>query len=145
MNVFWRYIMSNSFSIIKRGYEPQQVDAFVRELEETIVSYKMKEQYISQALVESQATSKKIIEEAEICAFQIEKNALIQLEHLKQEINDTKKRLQNFKNEYDTFMNNFKSSFNDNELHTVFDTLAEIATTIDINVKPRKNENDSKE
>lgn len=123
--------MLNSFSMVKRGYEPNEVDTFIRELEEAIVFYKMKEQYISQALVESQIASKKIIEEAEIRAFQIEKKSLIQLEHLKQELNDTKKRLQNFKNEYDTFMNNFKSSFDEDELLSFYDSLDDLSNTID--------------
>lgn len=130
--------MLNSFPMIKNGYEPKEVDAFIRELEETIVFYKMKEQYISQALVESQIASKKIIEEAEIRAFQIEKKALIQMEHLKQELNNTKKRLLNFKNEYDTFMDNFKSSFDKNEMLSFADCLDELATTISTDYKETK-------
>jgi CRISPR/Cas system-associated protein Cas5 (RAMP superfamily) len=121
--------------MVKNGYEPQEVDTFIRGLEEAIVFYKMKEQYISQALVESQIASKKIIEEAEIRAFQIEKKALIQMEHLKQELNNTKKRLLNFKNEYDTFMDNFKSSFSESEMLSFADCLDELATTISTSEK----------
>ncbi|MCT4598846.1 MAG: hypothetical protein N4A50_13340 [Vallitalea sp.] len=127
--------MLNSFPMVKNGYEPQEVDTFIRGLEEAIVFYKMKEQYISQALVESQIASKKIIEEAEIRAFQIEKKALIQMEHLKQELNNTKKRLLNFKNEYDTFMDNFKSSFSESEMLSFADCLDELATTISTSEK----------
>jgi hypothetical protein len=121
--------------MVKNGYEPQEVDTFIRGLEEAIVFYKMKEQYISQALVESQIASKKIIEESEIRAFQIEKKALIQMEHLKQELNNTKKRLLNFKNEYDTFMDNFKSSFSEGEMLSFADCLDELATTISTSEK----------
>lgn len=127
--------MLNSFPMVKNGYEPQEVDTFIRGLEEAIVFYKMKEQYISQALVESQIASKKIIEESEIRAFQIEKKALIQMEHLKQELNNTKKRLLNFKNEYDTFMDNFKSSFSEGEMLSFADCLDELATTISTSEK----------
>ncbi|MCT4542619.1 MAG: DivIVA domain-containing protein [Vallitalea sp.] len=118
--------MSNSFSIVKKGYSKQEVDNFIRELEETIASYKVKEQYISKALVESHVASKRIIEEAEIHAFEIEKDALIQLEHLKLELNNTKKRLETFKNDYDTFTHNFKISFSDNELIDVIETIEEL-------------------
>ncbi|GMQ58784.1 hypothetical protein AN1V17_31800 [Vallitalea sediminicola] len=128
--------MSNSFSIIKKGYSQQEVDACILELEEAIDTYKSKEQYISQALVESHITSKKIIEEAEISAFEIEKDALIQLEHLKHELDSTKRRLESFKNDYDIFIEHFKSSFTDNELQAVLETIDEIDNLIS---DPKKN------
>ncbi|QUH30391.1 hypothetical protein [Vallitalea guaymasensis] len=122
--------MSNSFSIIKKGYSPQEVDDFIMELEDAIDDYKLKEQYISQALVESHITSKQIIEEAEIRAFEIEKDALIQLEHLKHELDNTKKKLETFKNDYDIFIEHFKNSFTDTELQTILDTIDEIDNII---------------
>lgn len=115
--------MSNTFSIIKKGYSPQEVDDYLIQLEETIDNYKLEEQYISQALVESHITAKKIIEEAEIKAFEIEKDALIQLEHLKHELENTKKKLESFKNDYDIFLERFKDSFTSNELQNVVDTI----------------------
>lgn len=127
--------MPNSFSIIKKGYAPQEVDRYIRELEESIASYKANEQYISSALVESHITSKQILEDAEIRAFEIEKDALIQLEHFKHELNHTKKRLQSFKNDYDTFIGNFKVSFNDSEIASVMNTLGELSDKIDKHVK----------
>ena len=131
--------MSNTFSIIKKGYSTQEVDDYLIELEKTIDNYKLEEQYISQALVESHITAKKIIEEAEISAFEIEKDALIQLEHLKHELENTKKKLESFKNDYDIFLERFKDSFTTNELQGVVDTINQLDESISpSNTKTKK-------
>lgn len=110
-------LMTKSFKLSKRGYAPKEVQAYINELEAVINQYKSKEQYISTALVDSHMASKNILEEAEIHAFEIEKDALVELEQFKEGLNLTKKRLISFKNDYDTFVGNFQSSLRSIELH----------------------------
>ncbi|QUI24590.1 hypothetical protein HZI73_20790 [Vallitalea pronyensis] len=109
--------MTKSFKISKRGYAPEEVQAYIDELEAVIDQYKSKEHYISTALVDSHMASMTILEEAEIHAFEIEKNALVELEHFKEALDLTKKRLLSFQNDYDTFVGNFKSSMETIQLH----------------------------
>ncbi len=116
--------MTKSFKFCKRGYAPDEVETYINELEVVIDQYKSKEHYISTALVDSHIASRNILEEAEIHAFEIEKDALIQLELFKEELNLTKKRLTSFKNDYDTFVGNFQSSLEAIELHEAACSLA---------------------
>lgn len=123
--------MPKSFTISKRGYAPEEVLAYITELEEVIEQFKSKEHYISTALVDSHIASQDILEEAEIHAFEIEKDALIQLERFREELDETKKRLGSFKNDYDTFVGNFRSSLEALELGEAATTLATLEKGLD--------------
>lgn len=123
--------MATSFTMVKKGYEPKEVQEYIRLLEKELESYKNKEQFISQALVEAQVSAKNVIEQAEQQAIQIEEDAFSKLEHVKEKIEQSKEKLYKFQDDYSSFIKRFSSSFNDEELNKLLTSLDSVYATLE--------------
>ncbi len=124
--------MNQSFTVVKKGYDQKEVTKYILQLESELNRYKEKEEHISKALVEAQSSSTRIIQDAELQAKNIEINALAQLEHLRNQIQSTKEKLENFQIRYNQFIQRFTLSFNDDDLNSLFSALDTIAATLEV-------------
>jgi len=75
-----------SFSIVKRGYDPHEVDSYIERLEQIIKSYKDKDNSINNAIVSAQVAADNILKNAHLEITEIrahQRGTLIDLHTLK--------------------------------------------------------------
>lgn len=135
--------MATSFTMIKKGYDPQEVQNYISLLEKQLAEYKSKEQFISQALVEAQVSAKNVIQQAETQAAQIEKDALEKLQNVRDKIHQSKEKLYQFEEDYSSFIKRFSSSFSEDELNKLLSSLDRIYTTLEVSGQDGEEELDS--
>ncbi len=124
--------MATSFNMIKKGYDPKEVQDFIGLLEKELAEYKSKEQFISQALVEAQVLAKNVIGQAEDQATLIEKDALEKLQSVRSKIHESKDKLFQFEEDYSSFIKRFSASFGEEELNKLINSLDNIYATLEV-------------
>ncbi len=123
--------MNKTFPIVKKGYDPQQVDTYIAELEEVIKSYKEKDVAIKNALVNAQIAADNIVKNAEIEADTYKLKAMEKLVNIKKSVSEQKNHLDNFKNDYNRLIQKYLKDFNDYELVSVENKVDELSDYID--------------
>lgn len=118
--------MAKAFDIVKKGYNPQQVDEYVRELEEVIKSYKEKDIAIKNALVNAQIAADNIVKNAEIEADTYRVKAYEKLAHIKNSVNQQKNYVDNFKNDYNRLVSKYLKDFNDFDVVSIENKIDEL-------------------
>lgn len=124
--------MATSFNMIKKGYDPKEVQDYISLLEKELAEYKSKQQFISQALVEAQVSAKNVIKQAEDQATQIERDALDKLQSVRDKIHESKEKLFQFEEDYASFIKRFSASFSEEELNKLLNSLDSIYTTLEV-------------
>lgn len=124
--------MATSFTMIKKGYDPNEVQEYISLLEKELAEYKSKEQFISQALVEAQVSAKNVIQQAKEQAQQIEKDAIEQLQSVREKIHESKDKLFQFEEDYASFIKRFAASFSEEELNKLLNSLDSIYATLEV-------------
>lgn len=103
--------MAVKFSVVKKGYEPKEVEAYIEKLEASIDEYRQKEGAISNALISAEAASKQIIKAAEEKArdiiVQAQDEMTEEITSVEKMIASEKKALDEFCSEYDTIVKNY--------------------------------------
>lgn len=130
--------MKTSFNLVKKGYDPEEVQEYIQLLDKEIKTYKDKEQFISSALVEAQITAKNIIEDAKKQAQKIEDDAVDKLKDIKNKIEKSKEKIYQFQEDYTNFTKRFEASFNETELNKLLTSLDSIYTSLEVNQPKEK-------
>jgi DivIVA domain-containing protein len=131
--------MSTSFNMVKKGYDPKEVQEYIQLLEKELATYKDKEEFISRALVEAQVSATNVVEQAKSQAVQIEEDAKYKLTHIKEKIEESKEKIYQFEEEYASFTKRFESSFNENELNKLLTSLDSIYTSLEVGQSARED------
>ncbi|MDR2899480.1 MAG: DivIVA domain-containing protein [Clostridiales bacterium] len=114
------------FQTVKNGYNPDEVDRHLNNLESVINSYKEKDAAISNAIVNAQIAADNIIKNAELAAADIRKNAVAQLEKIEDSLENQRKLVDEFKEDYNLILSKYLTKVNNTdiaELKTKIDTL----------------------
>ncbi|MCL2873830.1 MAG: DivIVA domain-containing protein [Defluviitaleaceae bacterium] len=105
--------MSDRFNITKRGYEIEEVDAYISKLERTITEYKDKDAAIKNAIINSQIAADNIIDRATIEAEKIKLDALRQVSDIQNSINSQRRLVDEFVEDYMAFVKRYIVEFSE--------------------------------
>jgi len=92
--------MSAKFNIVKRGYDPVEVDEYVQNLEEIVKGYKEKDSAIKNAILNAQVAADNIIKNAKLEASEYRKNAVNQIDTIIASVSVQRGMLAAFVNDY---------------------------------------------
>ncbi|NLK98663.1 DivIVA domain-containing protein [Defluviitalea saccharophila] len=118
--------MSKDFAIVRKGYDPEQVDSYIATLQNQINSYKEKEQAINQAIVSAQIISEQLISNAKQEAEQIKKDAKIRLSKMQNMLDKAEEELKTFQDEYKKLISKYLTQLDENNIHSLMDELHSI-------------------
>lgn len=155
--------MTNGFTIVKKGYDPAEVDAYINKLLLQLNEYKEKSSAINKAIINAQIAADNIVKEAHIQtenilneakenARSLQQSTLNQIAGIKTNISNQKRVLREFQNDYDNFMKKYFSPINLEATDEIFSKLNKLENLIDdisitaepLNTKQTLEETDKK-
>ena len=126
------------FTTTKNGYNPDEVDRHISNIESVINNYKEKDAAISSAIVNAQIAADNIIKNAELAAEDIRKNAVEQLEKIEDSLDKQRKLISELQDDYNALANKYIQKVNEDDFKqmlTKVDTLDKFLTSLK-NTKP---------
>jgi len=115
-----------SFSIVKRGYNPQEVDEYIETLEQVIKSYKDKDNAIKNAIISAQVAADNIIKNSQLEVSDNKNRALSQLRAIYDSIEIQRNRVQAFRDDYDEMIRKYLKSPEESEVSQIFDRIDDL-------------------
>ena len=132
------------FSIVKRGYDPEEVDRYITTLEHVIKSYKEKDNAIKNAIISSQVAADNIIANARQMAVGIKSDIAKQLSYITEAVDMQRVKIRAFQDVYSSLVQKYLrdidiSEMNElmqrlNDLERIVTNLDEHSDSTDINV-----------
>lgn len=116
----------NKFSMVKRGYDPEEVDNYIETLESVLKSYKEKDTAIKNAIVNAQIAADNIIKTAEMQADDLKANAIEQMGSFSTTISTQKALIKDFIDDYNVLVNKYVKDFNENEFNDLYENLVRL-------------------
>ena len=104
-----------SFSIVKRGYNPEEVDEYIETLEQVIKSYKDKDNAIKNAIISAQVAADNILRNTHLEAAEYKTRTLAQLRHIYESVETQRNRLQAFKDDYNEMLRKYLRGFDESD------------------------------
>lgn len=120
-----------TFSLVKRGYNPEEVDSYIATLEQVIKSYKDKDNAIKNAIISAQVAADNVIQNAHLQAAEYKQKIARQLQIVQESIQAQRNRLNAFQVEYNSLMRKYFSEVNDMDLATLHNRLDEVSQMVD--------------
>ena len=115
-----------SFSIVKRGYNPQEVDEYIATLEQVIKSYKDKDNAIKNAIISAQVAADNILKNAHLEISEYKSSAISQLRHIYDSIEVQRNRIQAFQDEYNDMLRKYLRTFDESDVAEIFGRIEEL-------------------
>ncbi|MFP4697651.1 MAG: DivIVA domain-containing protein [Eubacteriales bacterium] len=122
--------MPKTFPVLKKGYDPQEVDNYISKLEQELNDFKQREQAISHAIMDAQVTSKKIVKAAKDEAGQIQKEAILQLDSIRRKVSYIKQKIETFQASYNQFIERFTVNINQDDINKLYHQLDELSNSL---------------
>ena len=108
--------MSDRFNMVKKGYDPNEVDDYISKLERIITEYKDKDAAIKNAIINAQVAADDILERANLEAEKTKLDALRQVSDIRNSISTQKRLVGEFVEDYQAFVKRYINEFS--EIHT---------------------------
>jgi len=123
--------MPNKFNIVKRGYDPAEVDGYIEALENVIKSYKEKDAAIKNALVNAQLAADNIIKNAELEVVNSKQKAVAQLEKITYSITKQRTLMDNLQRDYLKLAESYIKGIEEREFRQVYDEIDKLERYLD--------------
>ncbi len=134
--------MSYDFQMVRKGYNPDEVDAYIEELENQLKEYKDKSSTINKAIINAQiaadniikaahSETEKILSQAKKEAVDLKQATINQIKYLKLNIANQKNLINNFRKDYEFLTEKYLNPLVTSDTDKVFDKLTEIERSID--------------
>ena len=128
------------FTTERKGYSPREVDEYVRSLEtqlnqkeDQLSEYRQKEAAINQSVVEAKLLANKIIEDAQVEAENIHKNALDSMADIKAQVKAMQEKMLMFQQDYIRILQQYLVAVRCSDMVQIFDDLDRFMTTLGMN------------
>jgi cell division septum initiation protein DivIVA len=119
------------FTIIKRGYDPEEVDKYISTLESVVKSYKEKDNAIKNAIISAQVAADNMIKNARAQADEYKGLLSKELVKVKAELDSQRARFRAFQETYDTLVSKHLRAFDATEVDGVYHRLDDIERLLD--------------
>ena len=120
------------FTLIKRGYDPDEVDKYVATLEQVIKSYKDKDNAIKNAIISAQMAADNMIKNAQLQADEYKAQIGRELSKVREELGRQRMRIQAFQDVYSGLIRKYLHEFNDSDMADLFSRLDDVEKTLDV-------------
>ena len=114
------------FTIIKRGYDPEEVDKYIATLEHVIKSYKDKDNAIKNAIISAQVAADNMIKNARAQADEYKVHIAREVEKAREEVGRQRMRIKAFQDVYSGLVRQYLTELDDNEMGTLYGRLDDI-------------------
>ena len=104
------------FNLIKRGYDPVEVDEYLQNLEEIIKGYKEKDSAIKNAILNAQLAADNIIKNAKLEAVECRKNAVNQIDSIIASVSMQRGMLESFRKEYNEMLEKYLQKISEDSI-----------------------------
>ena len=118
--------MPTSFSYVKKGYNPVEVDNYIETLENVVKSYKEKDSAIKNAIINAQIAADNIIKDAEKRSNDMSVQAIKKVELIRNSISAQRNLVKSFQDDYNTLVNKYVSNFNQKDVLPVYASISEL-------------------
>ena len=119
-----------SFTTVRRGLDPAEVEQYIRELEATLskkdqqlADYQKKENAITKAVVDAQLTAATVIKTANDEAEKVKQDAAAELEDVKQKATALRQKLIAFQQDYNRILQQYLVAVRCTDMVEIFDHL----------------------
>jgi len=109
-----------NFSIVKRGYNPQEVDEYIATLEQVIKSYKDKDNAIKNAIISAQVAADNILKNAHLEIAENKDRTLVMLRRIYDSIEAQRSRIQQFQDEYNDMLRRYMRAFDESDVAAIY-------------------------
>lgn len=149
--------MPQNFSLVKKGYSPEEVDSYIKAIEQQCNEYKQKSSSINNAIINAQIAADNIIKSANIHAekilanaeneaYRIKRNTISQINTIKSSILEQKSLVECFYKEYNSLIKKYLRPIEDEDILPLISELNELGSLIDdFSMQVIKNERTNKE
>jgi DivIVA domain-containing protein len=120
-----------TFSYVKRGYNPAEVDAYVSTLEQVIKSYKDKDNAIKNAIISAQVAADNITKNAYMQAEEYKQRIHRQLRSVKESAVMQRARAKAFQDMYAGLVKKYLHEIGDNEMTELYEQIDSLEAMID--------------
>ena len=114
------------FSIVRRGYDPEEVDRYVTTLEHVIKSYKEKDNAIKNAIISSQVAADNIVANARQMATEIKSNIAKQLSYITDAVDMQRVKIRAFQDVYSSLVQKYLKEMDISEMSELMDRLNDL-------------------
>lgn len=118
--------MPDRFTIVKKGYDPTEVNKYIENLELVIKGYKEKDAAINNALISAQVTAGSIIREATENAETMKADVVAKLDAVTGSIATQKRLVKDFQDDYNRLVNKYLREVKENELQDLYSRVNEL-------------------
>ena len=115
-----------SFTIVKRGYNPQEVDEYIETLEQVIKSYKDKDNAIKNAIISAQVAADNILRNTHFEAAEYKSRTLAQLRYIYDSIEIQRSHLQAFTDDYNNLVNKYLRNMEESDIRLIYERIDEL-------------------
>ena len=138
-------IAMKQFTVCRKGYDPTEVDAYLRELETTLnnqaaqlAAFKEKEAAINKSVIDAQLLAADIHNKALNEAAELHQNALSEMEDLKNQVRSLHSKLTSFQAEYTRILQQYLVSLRCEDMTALFDNLDAFMQKLDLDAEAQE-------
>ena len=115
-----------TFSYVKRGYNPEEVDAYINTLEQVIKSYKDKDNAIKNAIISAQVAADNVVKNAHLQAAEYKQRIARQLVYVQESIEIQRRKLQAFQDVYSNIVRKYLRELEEGHMLDLYGRLDEM-------------------
>ena len=119
------------FSYVKRGYNPEEVNAYINTLEQVIKSYKDKDNAIKNAIISAQVAADNIIKNAQAQAGEYKTILRKQLQTVRQSIEKQRAEVSLFQDTYNVMLRKYLKNIESGDFDGLEQQLTNLQNSID--------------
>ena len=120
------------FTIVRRGYDPEEVDKYISTLEQVIKSYKDKDNAIKNAIISAQVAADNMVKNAKMQADEYKAQIVRELGKVGTEVDRQRVKLQAFSDIYTSLVKKYLTEPKDSDLRDLFARLDDVEKIINI-------------
>ena len=115
-----------NFTLVKRGYNPQEVDEYIETLNQVIKSYKSKDNAIKNAIISAQVAADNILKNTHIEVAEYKAETLAQLRNVHDSVGIQREMLRSFQEQYNEMLHKYLHKFEDGDTNSIHEHLNEL-------------------
>ena len=117
------------FTEVKRGYDPLEVEEYIKTLDGVIKSYKEKDNAIKNAIISAQMAADNMIKNAKLQADEYKVQLVRELEHVRTAVERERSKIQDFQDTYASLIRKYLMVLDEkdmSEIHSKLDGVDEL-------------------
>ena len=119
------------FTEVKRGYDPLEVEEYIKTLDGVIKSYKEKDNAIKNAIISAQVAADNMIKNAKLQADEYKVQLARELEHVRTAVDRERSKIQDFQDTYGNLVRKYLRALDEQDLSEINSKLDGVHELID--------------